>query len=89
MELIINENCEGQLKEFMGKYLFRLISYICLVIISHWTFELFILLVIIANSIALAFEDPTEENQDYVLETMDMIFIYIYTVECGLKVNSK
>jgi hypothetical protein len=37
--------------------------------------------VIIANTVSLAMEDPTVEKQSEEQETLEDVFLYIYTVE--------
>lgn len=62
------------------------IRQLCLLIISNTLFQAFIVLTIFANSITLALEDPSLDVQPAPYETMDLGFLYIYTIEMGLKV---
>lgn len=48
----------------------RLISYICYIIINSWIFEAIALTVIVANSVVLALDNPTNNN---TTETDDII----------------
>ena len=58
------------------------------VIISNPLFEYASLLVIIANSIVLTLEDPTDPNSGSTgfLATLDTIFLILYTIEMILKI---
>jgi hypothetical protein len=55
-------------------------------IINHAIFEALIIMVIIANTITLAMEDPTLSEQSPELQIMENVFLFIYTVECGMKI---
>ena len=57
-------------------------------IISHWLFEYCSLTVIVANSISLALEDPTNPDSGNTgfLATLDTVFLVLYSVEMGLKI---
>lgn len=61
---------------------------LCHMIITHDYFEAVSLMVIIANSIVLTMEDPTDPDSGSTgfLATLDTIFLVCYTVEMGLKV---
>ena len=58
------------------------------VVISNPLFEYASLLVIIANSIVLTLEDPTDPNSGSTgfLATLDTIFLILYTIEMMLKI---
>ena len=49
-------------------------------------FDMFIMLVIVLSSIALALEDPVAEEENRALKIADYIFTGIFAMECGLKV---
>ena len=51
-------------------------------------FDLFIMIVICASSIALAAEDPVEEHspRNRILNAFDFVFTGVFTVEMVLKV---
>lgn len=65
-----------------------IITKLAFVIISHWLFEYCSLMVIIANSIVLALEDPTNpgSNSTGFLATLDVVFLVLYTLEMVLKI---
>lgn len=52
-------------------------------------FDLFIMIVICASSIALAAEDPVDENSDKnrILNYFDYVFTGVFTIEMVLKVG--
>lgn len=52
-------------------YIYIWMNYIARLIISHWIFETFSILVIITNSIFLALEDPTKTIQADYLELVN------------------
>ena len=54
------------------------------IVVNPW-FDKFILFVILANSIVLAVENPTAEKNTF-LETLDYIFLGIFSVEMTLKI---
>ena len=58
------------------------------VVISNPLFEYASLLVIIANSIVLTLEDPTDPDSGSTgfLATLDTIFLILYTIEMMLKI---
>ncbi len=58
-------------------------------IVTYKYFDLFIMLVISASSIALATEDPVDENSERnkILNYFDYGFTAVFTVEMTLKVN--
>lgn len=62
------------------------ISQLCYFIIKTSAFEAFIILVILANTIKLAMEDPTTDEQSEEMILVEDIFLYIYTGECLLKI---
>ena len=53
-----------------------------MIIITSWIFEFIALLVIVANSVVLALGD----NQ-LLSDTIDWIFLYLYTIEMMLKIS--
>jgi hypothetical protein len=55
-------------------------------LISHWTFELFIMLVIVANTVVLALDDPTLTQDSRLTKATDPLFLGIYTAEACLKI---
>lgn len=65
-----------------------MITKLCHMIISNEYFDYVSLLVIVANSVVLTMEDPTDPNSGSsgFLETLDTIFLVCYTVEMVLKV---
>jgi hypothetical protein len=62
------------------------ISYYCSKVVQHWLFDTVIILVILANCIILATDDPTTEIQEPWQENADYTFQGIYTAELVLKV---
>jgi hypothetical protein len=59
---------------------------LCSVIVHNVLFESLIILVIIWNTVLLALEDPSLSMQPDPYYTMDLVLLYIYTVEMALKV---
>ena len=63
----------------------------CLIhwIVTKKVFDMFIMFVIVLSSIALASEDPVNENSDrnILLGKADYAFTAIFTFECCLKVS--
>jgi len=55
-------------------------------IIKSKIFEGISLMVIVANSVTLAIEDPTDNNPKDYQNTMDSMFLALYTIEMGLKI---
>lgn len=55
-------------------------------IIGHPLFEGASILLIIVNSLFLAMEDPTAEEQEAYLKASESIFLYLYTVEMVFKI---
>lgn len=57
-------------------------------IICHWLFEYTSLMVIVANSIVLTMEDPTDPNASASgpMATLDSVFLILYSIEMGLKI---
>ena len=62
------------------------ITYTAFRIISCWQFEAIALVVIISNSVVLALDDPTTSEQTSTEETIDFVFLILYTVEMALKI---
>ena len=50
---------------------------------------MFIMLVIVLSSIALALEDPVAEDENQILKTADYVFTGIFAMECSLKVGCR
>ena len=63
---------------------FRLL---CKQLVAHSLFEGFIITVILLNTAVLALEDPTAGKQIEPFQTLDSLFLYIYTGEMGMKVR--
>ena len=65
----------------------------CLIhwIVTKKIFDLFIMFVIVLSSLALASEDPVQENSEHnkILGFADYWFTAIFTLECSLKVHQK
>lgn len=59
---------------------------ICYKIIQNPIFDYFILLVILANSLTLALDDPTTDVQTPLADLLDNVFLGIYTTEMLLKI---
>ena len=55
------------------------------IVFSPW-FDRFILLTIFANCMCLALEDPRLEEPNPVIETLDRIFLVIFSIEMILKI---
>lgn len=76
------------------KYLMTLISSLCLYITKHPLFESMnlnsmlgiVLLVIIWNSVVLAMQDPTSNEETELQATFDTVFLTLYTIEMGFKI---
>eukprot|EP00826_Nyctotherus_ovalis_P054950 TRINITY_DN7255_c0_g1_i5.p1 TRINITY_DN7255_c0_g1~~TRINITY_DN7255_c0_g1_i5.p1 ORF type:complete len:661 (+),score=194.49 TRINITY_DN7255_c0_g1_i5:564-2546(+) len=62
------------------------LSYYCSKIMNHSLFDPFIIVVIIANCVVLATDDPTTEIQEKWQEIADYVFQGIYSAELVLKV---
>ena len=58
----------------------------CAAIIKTQFFEGATITVIVLNSIVLALEDPTAEQQDSFFILIDYIFLALYTLEMFLKI---
>lgn len=56
-------------------------------IIKHPVFESISIVVIVSNSIILAFEDPTTTDPSPIFDTFDDVFLSLYTIEMVLKVR--
>ncbi|EGR32726.1 hypothetical protein IMG5_072540 [Ichthyophthirius multifiliis] len=67
-------------------FIIKSISYCCKVIISNQFFDSFILLIIIANSIFLAFDDPTTDKQNLIQNYIEDFFLWTYTIEAIIKI---
>jgi len=55
------------------------------VTVNPW-FERFILIVILANSVCLALDDPNMDKRPEWLNVMDIVFIAIFTAEMIIKI---
>jgi len=63
--------------------------YVCLLIVEHWVFESFIIIIILCNSFLLAYEDPTKEytgNIHLAMVIAENVFLGVYTVEMIIKI---
>lgn len=60
----------------------------CHFVVNLRYFDLFIMIVICASSVALAAEDPVEENSysNKILNYFDYVFTGVFTIEMALKV---
>ena len=58
-------------------------------IVTQKVFDMFIMLVIVLSSIALALEDPVAEDENQVLKSADYVFTAMFAMECGLKVGRR
>ena len=63
----------------------RFRSCIMTIVFNPW-FDKFILLIIFANCISLAVEDPSLEEPDPFIEGLDMSFLVIFSIEMVLKI---
>ena len=81
------------IKKFTEKYkiLFSRVRRFCNFVVNLRYFDLFIMIVISASSVALAAEDPVLEHSERnkILNTFDYVFTGVFTVEMTLKVNLK
>ena len=59
----------------------------CTMIISHSAFDTVSILVIVANTLTLAMEDPLAEEPDPALAQLDLVFQILYTIEMVLKIS--
>jgi len=55
-------------------------------IIRSKIFEALSLLIIVINSVFLAIEDPTQEDEDSLTGSLDTVFLSLYTIEMGFKI---
>ncbi|CAD8210431.1 unnamed protein product [Paramecium octaurelia] len=62
------------------------ISLIANKIVTNTTFEIITIFIIIFNSVMLAMDDPTTEEQTDFANLMDQIFLIYYTIEAILKI---
>ena len=58
-------------------------------IVTQKVFDMFIMLVIVLSSIALALEDPVAEDENRILKIADYVFTGIFAMECSLKVGRR
>ena len=58
---------------------------LCSCAVHNFLFEALIIVVIVFNTVLLAIEDPSLSVQPDPYHTMDLVLLYIYTVEMGLK----
>lgn len=69
--------------------IYRAFREACKLIVSSSIFESFIIMIIIANCVVLALEDPTENySYDNPLMILERTFLYIYTAEAFLKITA-
>ena len=63
----------------------------CHFVVNLRYFDLFIMIVICASSVALAAEDPVVENSysNEILNYFDYVFTGVFTIEMVLKVRAK
>ena len=63
----------------------------CHFVVNLRYFDLFIMIVICASSIALAAEDPVHEHspRNRILNAFDFVFTGVFTVEMVLKVSCR
>eukprot|EP00759_Apiculatamorpha_spiralis_P012949 PhF_6_TR1978/c0_g1_i2/m.3291 len=59
------------------------LRHVCVNIMSSFVFSTFILLVIMANSITMALEDPRSSND--IIDKLDIVFLSIFIVEMVIK----
>ncbi|CAG9330463.1 SCN4A_7 [Blepharisma stoltei] len=87
-EIIEGKNDDYPMLE-LRKAILRIISGIsqfCLHIVSNPVFDAIILCFIFANTVVLSIEDPNASTQPEHLQILDYIFLYVYTIEAGLKI---
>ena len=58
----------------------------CRFIISNSAFQTLIIIAILINTVLLALEDPSIDVQPDPYPTIELVLLYIYTVEMGLKI---
>mmetsp|Transcript_13676 Transcript_13676/g.25803 ORF Transcript_13676/g.25803 Transcript_13676/m.25803 type:complete len:1737 (+) Transcript_13676:154-5364(+) len=63
-------------------------SQFCYEVVRHKYFDAFIMLVILLNIINLMMEDPTKDEQARHIVTIETVCLYIYTVECLMKISA-
>ena len=63
------------------------ISQLCRVIIESPVFETIIILIILANTVVLALEDPNGNESSPEITAINNFFLYAYTVEALLKIG--
>lgn len=98
--LEIQMKSEAQLIELMNdrkpclqlrKALLRVkmgVNTVCLAVVTHKVFETCVILMILANTVTLALENPTASEQDPTLVLLDSVFLYFYTIEALLKIGA-
>lgn len=57
----------------------------CLTVMAYPAFDRFILLLIVANSVCLAVEDPLSDTPHPVLEQLELVFNILFTIEMTIK----
>jgi hypothetical protein len=55
-------------------------------IIKHRYFENITLLIIVVNSIVLCISNPRADDDGYVIDLMELLFLILYSIEMGLKI---
>jgi len=70
-------------------WLLRSVRRFCHFVVNLRYFDLFIMIVICASSVALAAEDPVLEHsfRNFVLNYFDYVFTCVFTIEMVLKVG--
>ena len=58
----------------------------CYLIVISNIFNYIILIIIIANSIFMAIDDPMRTTDSSLFDTAEIIFVYIYTIEAIIKI---
>ncbi len=82
-------SCQGKITKIVFRLLYFSLRRFCHFVVNLRYFDLFIMIVICASSIALAAEDPVAENstKNKILEHFDYAFTGVFTVEMVLKVS--
>ena len=89
LEILDEARKEGEIPCFTLRYILTIIGYYiqtsCQKIIEHSFFETLSLLVIMANCVVLAMDDPTSSVQEEWQIEADYIFQALYTIEIAMK----
>jgi len=62
------------------------VNYVAKLIISHKIFEFITIIVIVANSLKIAMEDPTHHDETAFSIIIENLFLSLYTLEMLLKI---